>query len=399
MAIDKEPESCSGPYTVLIQASAKPIFRGTIATDSSFRCLSCGNILIENYIERNFVSVRIKCFRCGKLTSTPPLEPGEVLSLRVLTLGSEGDLSIDSTVDAPPGLTITSDQALIATAKLTSPQPQGLRLDLSEEGIAFLIQRYDEITGNKFAIQSKIISKTGDSKALRLPFVWSIRHIQSSISYGIINIDDPKTKFGLSCLRLFCDVVGKWQHHPRFITIAKDLGKPESFLHTSAQFIVASYLYQHGNRIGFSLENLHGEANPDLYVTGVQGYDKIYLEIKAPRVLNVFDQPKLGALVLEKPVKNCIEGSIKQINRVRPGALVIFSSLQDHRAPAELERCTTNWLNRYGRNRKSLAAVVVMSMNDNRIVRSDTKIHQPLAVQMIPVLNPYFEGEVAIRTE
>jgi phage FluMu protein Com len=392
------PKASDFPNPHLIQGSHDPVFRGQVLSDVTFQCSNCGHVLIENYVAREFLSIEIKCFKCQNFTKTPPIEPGEVFSLRLVNLGHEGAFRINGTVDTK-GVAITCSQALAEAAELTSPRSQGLNLDLSEDGISFFIQVYDEITGQKFDIQNTRVSKTGDSEALRFPFAWAVRQLRLRLAEGVIDIDDPKVHFSLTWLRIFGDVVGKWQHHPRFISIAKDLGKPESFLHTAAQFIIAAYLYEHGNLIGFSLENLHGEANPDLYVRGVQHYDKIYLEVKSPKQLHHLGQPILSELRLESPVKACIERSVKQINRHRPGVLVMFSGLQDQRAPIELERCITNWLNRYGRNRKSLAAVVAMSIDENRIFRNGTNIHQPLDFRITPILNPYFEGEPPIRTE
>jgi hypothetical protein len=399
MGTDRAPKARDFPNPHLIQGSDAPVFRGSVTNDLTFQCSNCGHVLIENYVARDFLSVEIKCFRCETFTTTPPIELGEVFSLRLVNMGHEGAFRINGTVDVKQGVAITCSQALAKAAELTSPRSQGLNLDLSEDGISFFIQIYDEITGQKFDIQNTKVSKTGDREALRFPFAWAVRQLRLSLDEGEINIDDPKVHFSLTWLRIFGDVVGKWQHHPRFVSIAKDLGKPESFLHTAAQFIIAAYLYENGNMIGFSLENLHGEANPDLYMRGVQHYDKIYLEVKSPKKLHHLGQPIPSELILESPVKACIEGSVKQINRHRPGALVMFSGLQDRRAPAELERCITNWLNRYGRNRKSLAAVVAMSIDENRIFRNGTNIHQPLNFRITPILNPHFEGEPLIRTE
>jgi phage FluMu protein Com len=399
MGTDGAPKASDFPNPHFVQGSDAPVFRGSVENGLTFQCSNCGHILIENYVERNFLSVEIKCFRCQTFTMTPPIEPGEVFSLRLVNMGHEGAFRINGTVDAKQGVAITCSQALAKAAELTSPRSHGLTLDFSEDGISFLIKRYDEITGQKFDVQNKILSRSGDKEALRFPFAWAVRQLQLSLAQGVINIGDPKVHFSLTWLRIFVEVVGKWQHHPRFIAIARDLGKPDSFLHTAAQFIIATYLYENGNEIGLSLENLHGEPNPDLYVRGVHHYERIYLEIKAPKKLHHLGQPIPSELILESPVKACIEGSVKQINKHRPGALVMFSGLQDRRAPAELERCVTNWLNRYGRNRKSLAAVVAMSIDENRIFRNGANIHQPLAFRITPILNPYFEGEPLFRTE
>lgn len=399
MAIDTKPNVSAFPNPHLVQGSEAPVFRGTIANNLSFQCSNCSHILIDNYLENDFVSVEIKCFKCEMFTTTPSIENGEVFSLRCINMGNEGAFLIKGTVDIPPGIVITCNQALITASELTSPRAQGLNFQLSEEGFILFIEKYNLITGGKFEVQNKRLSKTGDREAIRFPFVWSIRHLRSCLTEGVIDIDDPKTHLSLIWLRIFGDIVGKWQHHPRFISIAKDFGKPDAFLHTAAQFLIAAYLYEHGNLIGLSLENIPGEANPDLYVRGVGRYDKIYLEVKSPKALHHLGQPMPSTLVLETPVKACIEGSVKQINRHRPGALVIFSGLQDRRAPSELKRCVVNWLNRYGRSRKSLAAVTVLSLEESRISRNGTGFDQPIVFQTDTILNPHFDGAPPIRTE
>jgi hypothetical protein len=54
-----------------------PVFAGAGSGDLICRC---GNsILIAGYAPQNVLAIRIRCFRCGAVTTTPGLPAGEIL--------------------------------------------------------------------------------------------------------------------------------------------------------------------------------------------------------------------------------------------------------------------------------------------------------------------------------
>ena len=60
-----------------IQVGAAPVFRGVGLGELVCRC---GTVLIERYLPGNFLAIRIQCFRCGAVSSTPGLPDGEILT-------------------------------------------------------------------------------------------------------------------------------------------------------------------------------------------------------------------------------------------------------------------------------------------------------------------------------
>lgn len=377
------------PY--LIQGSESPVFRCELACDEVFRCGECTHVLIENYIQEDYVGVRIQCFHCKHITTTPVDLRGEVLSASVVTLGDQGKYLLNSTVNTSPNVTVTCDAAY-ASAMLAMRPRQGLDLELSDEGLNTVINIYESIAPGAFELQDRILARNNGGDPLRFPFAWAIRYFQRCFEVGELDIDRVESRTAFLWLKMFLDAVGSWQHHARFCAVAKDLAKPDSFLHTVGQLLVAKYLFEHGNPIGLSLEDTVGRPNPDLYFRAAK-IGHIYLEVKAPRKLQSVDRRPYELGFVEAVVKQTIDRSKAQINKHRKGALVIISSLYDDGSAAALTRAAENWLRTHGRTRRSLACVVIASAVDTGICRIGEGIGQPCGLAFSPVINPHFEGE------
>ena len=377
------------PY--LIQGSDDPVFRCDTPCEATFRCERCSHLLIENYFPDDYLGVSIKCFRCGNRSTTPGHLNGEIFSSPLVTLGDSGAFLIESTVTTTSNVTITCDAAHAEALNALGPR-NGLPLHISNDGLDKLVQLFEIITPGTFEKQERILARTNDIDALSFPFTWAIRYLRRCFRSGALNIDHVQTRTALFWLQMFSDAVGSWQHHPRFAAVAKDLGKPNSYLHTVGQLLVAKYLFQHANPIGLSLENKHGEPNPDLYMRlGSSG--RVYLEVKAPRKLQSVNEIQDDLGFVSGTLKKKIDDTKGQINKGRKGALVILSSLYNKKAPGLLHRLTENWLRTHGRTRTSLAGIVIVSADDTEIWRIGRGIDQPASLLFDPMLNPHFEGE------
>lgn len=344
------------PYC--IQGSALPAFRGEIDTGKNLQCSSgCGQVLIEHYVEDCYAKVGIKCFKCGQITWTPSLPLGEVFATPTVSLGSKGRFLLGSTVNVPSAAVLTCDQEIEREIAATAPRECSTELVITDQGLERLVEQYDEIVGGKFGQQRNIVDRLGMQSIKTFPFVWAIGHLRKCLGSGVIDIHQANTFTALMWLNMFSHVVGTWQHHPRFKIIAKDLGKPKSFLHTSAQLITAAYLYHAGNRVGLSLEDREGVSNPDLYIRSA-ACGRIFLEVKAPEALQWDNRAHVSFETINKAIKDCIKRSSAQINRTHRGVLVISSSLMSNAFPALFEKSVRHTLRLKGWDHKGLAVVV-----------------------------------------
>jgi hypothetical protein len=178
--------------------------------------------------------------------------------------------------------------------------------------------------------------------------------------------------------------------------VGRDLGKPNSFLHTASQLIVAACLFQVGNRVGLSLEDNHGRPNPDLYIKMGAGA-KLFLEVKAPQALQWGSGGAVAAEAIEAAVKKCVKDSSSQINRSHRGLLIISSSYLSPLCRPVLERAIQNALRARGRDHKYLAAVVAISPEIrastlNGSLQYDTAFHFSVS------LNGHYDGENPVET-
>jgi hypothetical protein len=381
-----------------IQGSAMPAFRGVIDTDNRLQCAAgCGQVLIDNYVEDCYVSVGIQCFKCGQITRTPCLPLGEVFATPTVSLGSKGRYLLGSTVSVPPGVVLTCDQEIEREIAATAPRVCSTGFTISEDGIKRLVSVYDEIIGGKFQQQKTIVERLSLASVKTFPFTWAISHLEKCLRSGIVDIRYANTLTALMWLNMFSHVVETWQHHPRFNLVAKDLGKPKSFLHTSAQLITAAYLYHAGNRVGLSLEDNQGVPNPDLYIRSAP-HGKVFLEVKAPEALQWGDSVDVSEGTIQKAVKDCIKRSSYQINRAHRGVLVISSSLLSNSFPALIEKCARQTLKLKGRDHRGLAAVACLSPSNVAIDGPSGDMRFACEFSFGVAINEHFDGDNPIST-
>lgn len=375
-----------------------PAFRGVVATDKRLQCAAgCGSVLIENYVEDCYASVGIQCFKCGQITRTPGVSLGEVLAVSTVSLGSKGRYLLGSTVSVPLGAVLTCEQEIEREIALTAPQKCSTELAISEDGIKRLVAAYDEIIGGKFEQQKAIVGRSGMQSVKTHPFAWAIIHMERCLRSGTVDVRHANTLTALMWLLMFSHVVGTWQHHPRFGVIAKDLGKPKSFLHTSAQLITAAYLYHAGNRVGLSLEDSQGVPNPDLYIR-IAPHGKLFFEVKAPEALQWGGSVHVSINTIQKAVKDCIKRSSAQINRTHRGALVISSSLVSNSFPALIEKSVQQSLKLKGHNHRGLAAVVWLSPSNVTLDGLSGDMRFGCEFVFGVAINEHFDGDNPIST-
>lgn len=382
---------------IIIQGSVAPAFRGDQTLADTFSCHSCGHLLIENYDSECYVCVGIQCFSCQAVSVTPDLPIGEVFAASTASLGREGRFRIESTVNVPSGSILTTDEAIEREIRSTAPSQSSSPLVLTLEGLDKIIETYENLTNQNFDHQLQIMSRKSSQYIKKFPLVWSICHLKNCLHTEVLDMMNPKTSTAMLWIHEFCHVIGIWQRHPRFPAIALQFGLPGQFLHTSALLLIASYLYSAGNRIGITVDEEPNGPNPDLYIRGVGGR-RLFLEIKTPETLR-WPIESITPEKLEKAVKRCIQKSSAQINRNRPGVLVICSSLIALHFPESFKQAIQRGVASEGRGRKGLDAVMCLSPLGSSV--SGDPVHGPrydASYRVDVATNNHSDGKNFLRT-
>lgn len=349
--------------SVCLPAGDKPLFRGTVPTGKHLDC-RCGRRLIENYDEDAFLRVSLFCFPCDTTTETPGVPEGETLPRTLVNLGAKGEnYLITETIDVEPGVGFTSDEEILKVQTATSPRwyasstgRPGLREWLAElEGL------YNEVTGGALTKQLASLARhqaNRETGAREYPFAWALRRLSGQPSSTIATRMRTDEWTAYLWLTQFEGAVRMWAHHPRFRLVGETIAS--SFLHTTAQLIAAAALHRSGAAIGFPSETVPNQGNPDMYVRQ-DTKQRLHLEVKAPKELQPLDPlqpPAPSHAELEKTFRKSVKGSSHQINRTRPGYLVIASSVlvQPDLAQAALERS----VRAEGRTRTGLTGLMAL---------------------------------------
>jgi hypothetical protein len=375
------------PVSFIIQAAKLPVFSCLTPSDQRFLCGRCGHVLIENYFKDTYCDINIKCFQCASINKLPEISLGEVLSISTINMGS-GRYFINETLKVPLGKVVASDEEIRKTLSLISPRYYNDGLIISKSHLRSLSEIYDGLTGGKFELQRSIINRGGKDAKEDYPFVWAV----ITLTEKEIDLKNSDVVYSIFCVQAFSHVIGTWKHHPRFDVVAPGLGKKREFFHTVYQLVVMAHLFRSGNPIGISIGGRAGEPNPDLYIRGLVDNPKIYIEVKAPSKLQWSGGVILSVSEVEKIIKDCIKRSSDQINKLRPGILVIGSNLN---LGLNLKSAISKILNSDGRNHKHLSAVFFIDLAE--IIINPTKNHCEFSAtttfHVEKKLNEFYIGE------
>jgi phage FluMu protein Com len=347
------------PYVV--QGSAAPIFKSREPCELNLRCHNCGGLLIEGYFAECFIDVGIKCFGCREITQTPSLEDGEILPIPIVTLGDKGAYLIAKTVEYYSSVAMTTDQQIAISNEACSPKKVSEPFEISEESLAALNRRFEAVSGvasDKRSAELKRYHAFGQSGSRQMPFDWATWKIIQSLKERVIDIDDVETNVALGRIYLFRVVDKMWSHHPRFEAIASEFSNSNAFFHTIGQFVLVGYFYEGGNRVGFSVRDVFGEAKPDLY-TRSGANSKFYFEFKTPSSLIWERNLDLSPPAIRKNIRSILKTS-SQLNKSRPGIFVLMANHPAPDAHVHLRNEVRSFLSHKGYDKPYVAGVTTM---------------------------------------
>ena len=392
---------------IIVQLGPDPVFKSRDDTNVDLKCNECGSLLIEKYFSASFLGIKIRCFRCGSVTSTPSYQNDGDFPGRVIMLDENREFGID-TVEYPPSAVFASSSQADKIHARWSPKTEVLNpFDFSEKGLQNVQELYEKYTGLRLDQLIRSLDKhhaTGRSGSKKMPFTWAIWKIRACFKAGRIDFDDYEANAALSRIHAFGHVVEAWKHHPYFEKIISEIKADKNvtaFFHTIGQFICASYLFSHGNWVNFSISSKKGERKPDLYGWYRPG-EKIFVEVKSSPIL-VWDPDKMPSLgEIRRKITSLITSN-RQIGRSRPGAIVIVNNHPNESIQNWVYSEISSCLQQHGRSVPHLAAVMSMwSPGVRRLLPDDgaTQGTMQLPYEFYPLPNPHCTiKETIFRTE
>jgi hypothetical protein len=190
-------------------------------------------------------------------------------------------------------------------------------------------------------------------------------------------------------LQTILHLIARWQHHPLFPLFSKAL--VHEFHHAMVMLIVASYLADHGNQIGFTNPGTARGRSPDLFVN-LGPSDRVGIEVKAPPELqwpNSYPSPERLERAIEKQLKN----ARGQITSESGGIVVLGSSHLSSDFPEMFEARVASLIERSKVSTRMAAIAGVCLTPVLQLAQSSPAgIKSEVAAKVFVRTNPRFKG-------
>lgn len=178
-----------------------------------------------------------------------------------------------------------------------------------------------------------------------------------------------------------------WGQHPRLALLASALAAPGRFLRAMTGFAAAKLLFNSGNRVGFSLP----DAVPHL---GLGDGEGLALAMRWPEQLQWRERGRWNPEVLHATVVEALASAQGEINRNRPGILVLSGSILLPGFDQGLIDTLHAVLRTIGRKHRGVAAIAGIVPHVVPAQRTD---QAGFGYGFYPVRNPRFFGENPVR--
>jgi hypothetical protein len=365
------------------------VFRGAGGTD--LMC-GCQSVLIEGYVPGNFVAIRIQCFRCGAITSTPALPEGEILPISVVAVPA-AQTPMPATSAVPPGAVFACQDAVTQHDALTRPR------NLPDE--PFLLSRamleaaaddYDRLTGGRLAEHCTASPPALGTDHGPYPFAWATLRLREQIDRPgwswRYQDDDAMAAMYITALHqlMLC-----WGRHPLLARLAAPLARRDRFIRTVTGFATAKLLHDAGNHLGFSLAG----GDVDLHFRTAAA-EPLSLVLLAPEAMQWRQRERRSLSVLTSAVVDALASAQGQVNRTRPGVVVLaVSVLQPDFDQMVVDAIHAAFRTVRRRHRGVAAVAVVMP----KVLPVGTPDQVGFGYAFYPIRNPRFVGANPVRLE
>lgn len=380
----------------VVQGGLAPLFKG--AGEENLLC-SCGHVLIEGYVARQYIGIGLICFRCKAFMLSDPWPVGEPLPKQIVTLGRSGRYLLGSTVDVTGKAGFTCDQEIERVQHETGVrQPESNNLQLSTDWLDKFQARLNAASEGEMdkCVQSAMRARAGGNKKyLKSPPAWAIGHLRDCLSIAKLDLDHQEDCAALAYIQVLEHLMARWEHHPLFSLMSKAMVL--EYPHAITQLIAASYLADHGNEIGFTdLTDLDGRS-PDLFLN-FNCVERISIEVKAPAELQ-WPNECPSANRIEKIVMKQIQKAKGQLTGELGGIVVIGASWLSKGAESSFEAVVID-LERRGKISSKITAVVgiCLYLAEGGVVVGGGKINTEFLAQVFVCPNSRFSGPAYFKS-
>lgn len=393
--IDIAPDAPQNVGPVIVQASKAPVFMGQGA--GNLVCKACGQVLVEGYEPRRLIALNLQCGGCNTITRTALWPRGEPLPQKLVTMGDAGHFWLSGPIDISGGIAVTCNQEIARVAAETGvrPPPEHAGFEITPDGLSAVQTRLNLLSDGAF---EESLAKTdraidlGNDRFPKYPLAWAVSQLRRGINRNLLKLQGADG-VAIVYLQIFLHLVARWQHHPLFALLSKAL--VHEFHHTMVMLTLASYLADHGNRIGFTDPGTAEGRSPDLFIN-LGPSDRAVIEVKAPTALQ-WPNSCPSAERLEGVIEKHLKVARGQITS-KSGGIVVVGSL--HLSPGfkEMFEGRVESLITRGKVSSRMVAVggVCLALPQFAVV-SPAGIYSQVAAYAFVRLNPRFKGPSFLR--
>lgn len=374
-----------------IQVGDLPVFSGAGSVDLICGC--GGSTLVKGYAPQNFLAIRIKCFRCGAVTTTPGLPAGEILPRDAVTV-ARNDVPAVATSPIPLGGVLACAEAVARDYALTRPRDAPREaMVLSAETLESVAAAYDRLTDGRLAEHCAASPPAMGSALGDYPFAWSVMRLRAQIARPewswLQQNDDAMAAMHVAALYHCLEC---WGQHPLLSQLAAPLAAPGQFLRTMSGFAAAKLLFDAGNRVGFSLPS-PGQPDVQLHFTTSAG-NALSLAVRAPDAMQWRERDRRTPQSLRAAVQDALASAHGQVNGRRPGIVMLSASILMPDFDQALVDAIHAAFRAVGRKHRGVAAVAVVMP---KVLPAGSPDRVGFGYASYPILNPHFAGENPIR--
>lgn len=371
-----------------IQVGDVPVFSG--AGNGDLRC-PCGHAtLIHGYLPGNYLAIRIQCFRCGALTTTPGLPEGEILPRAAVGIAASAT-PVLATARVSRGDVIACQDGAARDYPLTRPHdfppdPLLVSRDMLEAAAA----DYDRLTGGRLAEQMATSPSGEGADQGPYPFAWAVERLRPRIDTPgwswLMQDDDAMATMYVTAMH---HLMACWGHHALLTRLAAPLALPDRFLRTTSGFAMAKLLHDAGNRVGFSLTG----GDVDLHFTTAAD-EPLSFTLLAPEALQWRAKDRRSPDTLRAAVSDAMASAQGRVNRFKPGIVVLASSILQPDFDQMVVDAIHAAFQSVGRRYRGVAALAIVMP---KVVQVGAPDRLGFGYAFYPIRNPRFVGENPIR--